>query len=83
MATFVYDKRTGKVVEEHKRTDISKQKSAYIAQRFTEVRSKQLARNIHQYKAGHPDCTYSSWGEMERKARSRGFAIDTDTSQDI
>ena len=83
----VYDYRQAVAAVEHKRKqrprEVVKQGGAYIAQRFTEVRSKQLARNIHQYHAGHPDCTYSSWGEMERKARSRGFAIDSDTSQDL
>lgn len=84
--TMVYDKRQGKVVPEHERTDrgeAKRGKGPFVPQRFSEVRSKQLAKNIFQYKSGHPDCTYSSYRELESKARARGFAIDNDRSQDI
>jgi len=76
MATYVYDKKTGKVVPEQDRTDLPKQKSAYITKNFQTVYSKQLAANPQAYKNRDPACGYSNYRELEQKAKATGQAVN-------
>lgn len=75
MATYVYDKNTGKVVREELRTD-TKQAGPYITKTFQPVYLKQLASSPQAYAAKDPSCCVTSFRELERKAAATGQVVN-------
>lgn len=71
--TYVYDKLTGKVVEEHKRTD--KPRSAYITKTFPGdgIRNAQLANSPWD---NSPAAHFTSFRDLESKAAARGMVVN-------
>lgn len=78
MAVFVYDKKTGKVVPEHERTDKGNAKGIYIKKKFTGdgVKNKQLAPSITAWRNNDPACYYTSYDDLERKAKATGQCVN-------
>lgn len=75
MATYVFDKKTGKVVLEHRRTDRDKPKGAYIAQQFPDgIRHPQLASSPWD---NSPASKFYSFKDLDQKAAALGMAGNT------
>lgn len=76
MTVFVYDKKLGKVVPEHERTDRGeKPAGVYVAKQFTGkgIRNAQLARSPWDNSEA---CHYRSFKELEQKAAAQGMVVN-------
>jgi len=74
MATYVFDKKLGKVVPEAERTDRSdKPRGVYIAKQFSGdgVRHPQLAKSPWD---NSPAAHFKSFADLDRKAAAMGMA---------
>ncbi len=74
---LVYDKKTGKVVEETKSTQY-KQRSAYIKKKFIGmgIKNKQLAPSLTAWERDDPACYFTSFDDLDRKARASGQIVN-------
>ena len=76
MTTYVYDKRTGKVVPEAERTDRgARAKGVYISKTFTGkgVRHPQLASSPWDES---PAAYFTSYKDLEQKAAAQGMTCN-------